>query len=365
MQDPLHLLYRTKLVLLATVLLFAGLGLLIFGHWIDHTAGWHWLTNWPIVDIGSALFTTGLIGVAWQYVDGRDSEARDSERLKRVLAESAPAMRDAVIDGFAFEPNDLARVATTEVLDQIISNGLAIRLGDAGFARDVYEDLRQQAIGVPERLHDARISVHLSPRSIDGGTTPGRPALFIATVHWESRLHPHYQTRRFTCVSDLAEFRELKQDTAANSAWYVGKRTGLDAADPQTFRLVDFTIDGRDRPIRRTSKPGSQTYSVNLGEEAMRDAEQVTIAYTYRTLIAVNEHLLQLRVDQPTRNLTIELDYTNTGIEHINVLDFMAGSEPTRIARTPDAVPEKAITVEYGGWAFPRSGVAFVWSIGK
>jgi hypothetical protein len=129
MQDPLHRLYRTKLVLLATVLLFVGLALLGFGHWIQHLSGWRWLTNWPVSDIGSGLFTTGLLGVAWQYVDGRDGEARDTERLKRVLADSAPAMRDAVINGFAFEPDDIARVATPEVLDQIVTNGLAIRLG--------------------------------------------------------------------------------------------------------------------------------------------------------------------------------------------------------------------------------------------
>ena len=131
MHDPLHRLYRTKLVLLATILLAVGLGLLIFGHWIQHAAGWHWLTNWPVIDIGSGLFTTGLLGVAWQYLDGKDSEERDTERLKRVLADSAPAMRDAVIRGFAFEPADLARVSTPETLDQIITNGLAIRLGDA------------------------------------------------------------------------------------------------------------------------------------------------------------------------------------------------------------------------------------------
>src|SRR5580765_8955601 len=101
MHDLLHRLYRTKLVLLATILLFAGLALLIFGHWVQHAAGWQWLSDWPLVDIGSGLFTTGLLGVAWQYVDGKDSEVRDTERLRRVLAESAPAMRDAVIRGFA------------------------------------------------------------------------------------------------------------------------------------------------------------------------------------------------------------------------------------------------------------------------
>jgi hypothetical protein len=359
MNDPLHRLYRTKLALLATLLLFVGLGLLIFGHWIEHAAGWQWLSNWPIIDIGSGMFTTGLLGVALQYLDGEDSEVRDTERLKRVLTDSAPAMRDAVIGGFAFNPDDLARVATPEVLDRIITNGLAIRLGDAGFADEIYEDLRQQAIGIPERLHDARISIRLS---MDRGTPNGRAPMFVATIRWEFSVIPTYQTRRFVCLSDLAEFRDLKQDTVATSAWYVGPRTGLDAAARNTFDLVEFTIDGEARPIRRSSKEGSQTYTVNLGHEAMEARTPIAVAYTYRTLVSRSGHLLQLRIDQPTRGLSIELDYSDTDIEFVNVLDFIASSQVAHVSRSSTAVPGRSAAVEFNGWALPRSGIAFVWT---
>jgi len=100
---------------------------------------------------------------------------------------------------------------------------------------------------------------------------------------------------------------------------------------------------------------------VNLGQDALARHERVTISYTYRTLVAVDQHLLQLRVDQPTRGLSVELDYGNTNTEHVNVLDFIAGNEATRIVRSSVAVPEKVVSVEYDGWVFPRSGVAFVW----
>jgi hypothetical protein len=226
MHDPLHRLYQTKLALLATILLFVGLGLLILGHWIPNIEGWKWLGNWPIIDIGSGMFTTGVLGVALQYVDAQDSEVRDTERLKRVLTDSAPAMRDAVIDGFAFKPDDLARVATPETLDQIITNGMAIRLGDATFAREIYEDVRQQAIGIPERLHDARISIRLS---MERGTAKRRAPLFVATIRWEFQLKPVFATRRFVFLSDVDEYRDLEQDTVATSAWFVGPRTRLDA----------------------------------------------------------------------------------------------------------------------------------------
>jgi hypothetical protein len=357
MHDPLHRLYRTKLTLLAFILLVAGAVLMFLGDGALPAL----VREWPIEDIGSALFTTGLLGVALHYLDSADSEARDTERLRRILAESAPAMRDAVIHGFAFEPEDLARVSTPETLDQIITNGLGIRLGDPALAAEIYDGVRAQTVGIPERLHDARIAISLS---MDSRTTKGRAPLFVATIRWEYDFRPAYSTRRFVAMSDIEEFRNLTDDTTATSAWYVGRRTGLDAASRKTFELVDFTINGEPRTIRRSSKQGSQTYSVSLGRDILASAERVHVTYTYRTLVAVDGHLLQIRVDQPTRGLAVELDYTDTGMDHVNVLDFISGRERTRVTRTPTTVTERLVAVEFSGWVFPRSGVAFVWGPG-
>lgn len=358
MADPLQRLYRTKLTLLAVVLLVTGLALLVFGKWLDQAAGWQWLRDWPLVDIGSALFTTGLLGVALQYVDGRDSEVRATQRLERVLAAATPAMRDAVIAGFAFNPEDLSRVATPETLDKIVVNELAMRLGDASFAREIYDDVSQQAIGMPERLYDARTSIRLS---MDRSPSEGRAPMFVTTVRWEYTVTPAFQTRRFVCLSDIDEYRELAQDTAATSAWYIKPQHGIDAGDKDAFALVEFTVDGESRPIRRSAKAGSQTYSVSLGHEVMQAGRPVKVAYTYRTVTSINGHLLQLRVDQPTRGLTVELDYSDCGIDYVNVLDFIASSQATRISQTPTSLPGQSVSVDFDGWVFPRSGVAFVW----
>jgi hypothetical protein len=358
MRDPLHRLYQAKLTVLAFLLFFVGLGLLIFGHWIQSEPAWGALRNWPIIDIGSGMFTTGLLGVGLQYLDGEDSEVRETERLKRVLADTAPAMRDAVIDGFAFEPDDLARVATPEVLDQIVVNALGLRLNDAAMAHEVVADLREQAIDLPERLEDVRVTIRLS---MDRGTPNGRAPMYVATLHWECKIVPRYSMRHFVCLSDPEEFRDLEHDTTATSAWYVGDRWGLDASDRDTFELVDFTVNGQPAAIRRTGKRNSQTYSVSLGEEAMRATEPVALSYTYRTLLAVEGNLLKLRVDQPTQGFAVTLDYTDTDVEHVTVLDYIASGERTRLSRSSADVPERMVDLAFDGWVFPRAGVAFVW----
>lgn len=84
-------------------------------------------------------------------------------------------------------------------------------------------------------------------------------------------------------------------------------------------------------------------------------------SYGYVTITPVHGHLLQLRVDQPTRGLTIELDYGDSSLTSMTVVDFIASSRRTRISQTPLGLPGKAVVVEFDGWVFPRSGVAFVW----
>jgi hypothetical protein len=360
MHDPLQRLYKTKLTLLATILTVAGLGLLVVARWVEHVASLHWLTALPLTDLGSALFTTGLVVVAFQYIDGKDSEERAAQRLRQVLVSAAPAIRDAVIDGFAFKREDLARVATPETLDQIISNSLALRLGDPVFGAEVYNDIRDQAIRASERWHDARVSIRLS---IDRATSSGRGSMFVVTVRWEYSVVPKHQTRRFACVSDREEYRELAQDPAGTSAWYMRPRSGVDAGSRQAFELIQFSVNGQDRPISRAARKGGQVYSATIGKPAMEAEQPVLVSYTYRTLTSRHGHLLHVDIEQPTRGVQVELDYSDAGIAYVSLLDFIASSRKTRVSKTPESLPGKSVAVEFDGWVFPRSGVAFVWAL--
>ena len=91
--------------------------------------------------------------------------------------------------------------------------------------------------------------------------------------------------------------------------------------------------------------------------------EPVTIAYTYRTLTTQAGHLVFFDIEQPTRNLRVDFDYSNCGIASVSALDLVPSIRPTRIERTPKSLPHEAIRVHLDGWIFPRSGIAFVWTL--
>lgn len=83
MQSPLDRLYRTKLALLATIATVVGIAVLVLAHWADAHAAGGWLTDLPVTDIGSALFTTGLIAIFFEYIDQADAETAPTSACAR------------------------------------------------------------------------------------------------------------------------------------------------------------------------------------------------------------------------------------------------------------------------------------------
>lgn len=359
MRDSLQRLYETKLAFLATVFTFAGIALLLAAHLEPRLPALRWLANLPVADLGAALFTTGLVVIAFEYLDGRDSEERATIRLRRVLDEQAPAMRDAVIRGFAFDAEDLKRVSSPEVLDQVTRNSLVIQLGDADFAAEVYDDLKAQVIRAGERWHDLRVTVDLShwERGNRGTITP----LYVATIRWEYSGVPTTNLRRFASVSSAQEYRDLLQEPASSSVWRFTPVNGLTADSPEAFELVQFSVDDVERPIRRTARDGSQVYSVGAGKAIVEAGEPVKIAYTYKTLIRRDGHLLYLTLAQPTKGVRIELRYGDTDISAVKVLDFIGGAGRTKIIESPSRIPESSLAASLDSWVFPGTGTAFVW----
>ncbi|RFS84143.1 hypothetical protein D0T12_18470 [Actinomadura spongiicola] len=362
----LQRLYRTKLALLATITTGAGVGMLFLAQWATN-AGPLWLHTWPLTEIGATLLSTGLIVIAFEYLDREDSEARAMRRLDQAITAKAPAIRDAVIQGFAFNADDLARVASPETLDEISRNVLALQLGDRQLAEDVHGDLRQQVIRSPERRSDADVSIDLAPW--EDGPASGEDAMFVATVRWEYRTARPSPVMRFSAVSDPEEYRELLDDPTSSLAWFFKPTSELHGGSAEAFQLVQFTMDGESCRIRHSKRRTSQTYMVDLA--AVRDEKpaasasprEVTIAYTYKVLVRRHGHLFALKVGALTNGFKVALRYGGCGIRSVSTLDFIASAEPTRLAETPESVPTPAVELSFDGWVLPRSGVVFAWRL--
>ncbi|MBF6299093.1 hypothetical protein IU459_16305 [Nocardia amamiensis] len=362
MNDALNRLLRTKKLLAVVVLFVTGVGLMAVGKSLPAVRELGWLAWVPWGELGALLVGAGLLGV---WLDGyfeREKQEADETRLRRLLVEQAPAMKEAVIKGFAFADDDLRRVATPELLDEIIANSLAMRLKDRELARELYTDIRDQAVQSIERWHDVKLSVRITtPTSNTAHAVSTDPSGLVITVRQEYTTVPSGTLRRFVSVSDADEYRALTHDPASTFAWYYNPTSGIDAGAKEAFELVQFTVDGEERAIRRSARKGAQTYTVDLGLPDSDRTRPRTLAFTYRLQPAPQSRWLQFTVDQPSRGINIDLDYSDTDIAYVNLIDFIASSHKTVVTKSPDTVPGRTIGLQFDGWIMPRSGVAFVW----
>ncbi|MFB2556762.1 hypothetical protein [Herbiconiux liangxiaofengii] len=352
--------YKLKTTIVALVSFGVGLALQIFAGAAVADPNLSWVGFWQVSSIGGTLFAAGLFGIVWDYFDGKDKEERDTERLKRVLADSSSELKDAVIEGFAVGSADLKRVATPELLDSIATNALALRLDDEAFAREIYQDVRDQAIRARERWYDVQVSIRLSDAATKDHT--GTPR-FDLTVQWEYTVTPSTSVQKFACTSDRDEFHELLADIPATSTWFMTPRPGFQANSRDAFELLQYSVDGEDRAIRRSERKTGQTYSVSLGADVIRNAQPVRIRHMYRTITDKSNHRIFLAIAQPTRGLSLTMDYTDTDIARMSVTDLISSAKRPFISRTPEEVAAKQITVDAPGWLLPQAEVTFVWTL--
>jgi len=356
-----HRLRRLKAALLAVSFTLAGILLMMLNAWLapKRLGDWQWLHALPLGELGGTLFGAGLLSTFFEYTFQRDQEAHTLARFRQIIREEAPAMRDAVVEGFAIHPEDLKRVATPELLDDIAANVMALRLGDEQFAREIYRDIRDQAIRAAERWYDVAVRVRLS--TAVERSTAGTPLLDV-TVEWEYTTVPSSATRRFACVSDQDEYNELRQDVPATSTWFMAPRPGMDARSQESYELLELTVDGRPQPIRRTVQETGQTYRVQL-DNAAQSGKPVRIRQLLRVVTPSWGHRLFVELPQPARGLSLRVDYTDTAIVEMMITDTVAATQVARVHRSPKAVSSRVVSLDMPGWLLSKTGFAVTWTL--
>lgn len=370
MRDPFSRLLRTKTLLIALSMGVVGLGIVGLDRYLDRRGVADALRAYvPLSEVGGTLLGAALFSIWLDHLLRREQQAVEEQRLRALLHEQAPALRDAVLSAFAADRDDLKRVATPELLDGIITNSLALRLEDEQFASEIYADVRDQAIRASERWTDASVSIELSPTvpvyraGRADPTFRSSDRYFTVTVRWEYTTVPTHAQRRFMCTSDRDEYNEVANARSDTTGWFMSPTSGQDAAALESFELTRFSVDGDPRPIRRSVRKGGQIFTAAVGADTVSAGQPVTISYTYRTVTAQAGHLLYFSVEQPTRDLRMSFDYGQCGMSSVSVLDLVPTIRPPRIERPRPGDSSPVIHLDVDGWVFPRSGVGFVWTL--
>ena len=128
----------------------------------------------------------------------------------------------------------------------------------------------------------------------------------------------------------------------------------LHRGSEQAFQFVELTVDGLQRPVRRTTRTGAQIFTVSLGTEGAIAKRTLAISDTYRVLIQQQGHLLHLDISRPTKGLRVELAYGGCDIRHINIVDYIASSRQPGLTQLPRSEPTPSATLHSTGGFCPR-----------
>ena len=351
---------KTKAAFLATALTLAGVLLIMLNGWLSglNIGDWSWLHALPLGELGGTLFGAGLLGTLFEYSFRKDQEAATTRQFRQIIHDEAPAMRDAVIEGFRFNTDDLERIATPRLLDELAVNSLGMRFGDTAFGREVYGDIKHQAITAEERWYDARVDATLGiPRVRSYAPNP----FFDLLVRWEYTVVPKHRFRKFAVVSDRQRYDQMVAERGETSVWFKPAGTKLDVTDLDNFALIEFAVDGEPLKITRTTDEHGQVYTVDIGEAVVEAEQPVVMSFTYRSRLRRDGHMVHFDVDRPTKGFELELNYQDAGIAKMKLVDFISSTRRARVSEAPDVAGVKKYTMSYDGWVLPRAGVAFVW----
>lgn len=350
---------KAKAALLAVSFTLAGILLMMLNAWLTplNLGDWQWLHALPLGELGGTLFGAGLLSTFFEYAFRRDQERVVTERFRQTIREEAPTLRDAVIEAFRFDRQDVARIATPELLDDLARTSLGLRFGDPAFGREVYADIRHQAMAAEERWYDARVDATLGiPRGRSSAPTP----FFDLRVRWEYTVTPRHRFRKFAVVSDRQRYDQLVAERGETSVWYRRPVPGLAVSDPDVFALEQFTVNGTPVPFTRQVDEVAQVYTVDLGEQVIEQEQAVVIAFRFRSLVPRNGHVFHLNIDRPTKGLDVELSYDADAIERVRLMDFASRGDGGRVSEEPQSA---VVRYRYDGWLFPRAGLVFAWTL--
>ena len=355
-------LLKTKAALLAVSFTLIGILLIMLNAWLATLSlgDWSWLHHLPLDEVGGPLLGAGLVSTILDYSYRRDQEDVAIQRTQQAIVDLSPAKLWSVLcEGLTRHPAELARLTTPERLDDAAAAIMAQRLGDEQFAREIYADIRDQAIRAAERWYDVEARVRLS--TAVERSTAGTPLLDV-TVEWEYTTVPSSGERRFACVSDRATYNALRGDIPATSTWFMAPRPGMDARSQESYELLELTVDGRPQPIRRTVQATGQTYRVQL-DNAAQSGKPVRIRQLLRVVTPSWGHRLFVELPQPARGLSLRVDYTDTAIAEMMITDTVAATQVARVHRSPKAVNSRVVSLDMPGWLLAKVGFAVTWTL--
>lgn len=326
-----------------------------------------WLKDLPLRALADACLTAFLVGITYEWIVRYESEAALSEIISKQIQIQQQAIIEEIPRALIINPEVMGNILKEERLEEILRAGLQVRLGDKQMGDDIYEGLLRKTLSYNQRWANYRFKATLS--IIDDPSLPE----IVRYKYYNATIDLRYDTKLtknkfiFHCVTSIDDYNKSIRDPNYEFTWLFPPTTDeFPTIDTSVFDVKQITVDNIELNLNYSTDENGNLAIVCTNPDLSNLQNRIVTVY-YRYVVKINKrgHLFMANVIMPTRNVVIELDYANTDIHFVNVLDFFVSAQLPKITYLPSKEKAHKVEIELNEWAFPKGGVAFVWVLAK
>jgi hypothetical protein len=346
---------RLKLNYLAVILV--ALSLLLYAYEEPLTA-WR---RFPFRAVADTLLTTAIVVLTFEWFLRRENEAHLSEIVRgTVHRELGPLARS-----FFSKPELVLQALGKPALDDVITTALGIRLEDATLAREVDEGLLKTIAGYKERWTDARFTVMLT-RIQDHPSPDVRDRYFQAYVSLRLQMVLSRAEFPVWCVSSKKAYDDVLwggQDFFY--VWLQPPTREFPTVGESSFEVESIEVNGTRLGICTTKNLDDQHMLIVCRDDLLSalQGQWAIVEATFMVKVPKRAHFINLGVVVPTRGVVMALNYGDTDVHRVEVVDMFVSSRRPEIRELPTSTRPRAVEVQLREWAFPKGGVVFNWHL--
>jgi hypothetical protein len=355
-------LYKSRVViaLLALTCLIVGL------YWTGSVVAslpsvLHWV---PWDALAAASLAALLVAFVYEFFARRESERRLALTLRAEVARNQPILLSELRRSLLIDPSLMTRVLNPIELDGVLRTALQVRAHDAKLADGLYTTILVPAL---------KATCFRSNYYHKFVLAPYRPASSLARPELYFHVHQHVSyetiltdpTQRFAVFGSAAAFYIHRHDTTNEFQWLLPSM--LSQTEPElldVFELTNVRVDEIEMSISSSYEADRWVIEARNDDVARLIGKPVRVEYKFKTRVKRRGHSLFLRLDRPTHNAAIEIDFGLVPIAHMNAYDFFVTPTPPRIDLLPVDAPV-TVRVALNDWVLAKSGVVFCWVLAE
>lgn len=261
-----------------------------------------------------------------------------------------------------FDPEIIDKRLSQFQIDEILVHSINRRYNEMDFSREVAEFISSGALSSDERRYDASYKISLFPLAKGSGDDV-ETHFFECYLTYEYTKRLSARTLRFICLDNAHSFNDALGERTIEWRWLDSRKRLFPRFDENFYSVENLTVDGEVQVIKvQRQENGDVTYRAVLSRR-LKIGEIYRFVYRIRIKLESLSNCFFVDVREPTKSISVDFDYGNVPISHVNVFDSFSSNKHAQITYTPpDPKVARSVRVIIDkDWVIPKSGVLFSW----